>query len=320
MRRLLMLLVAIAASITTIYLPANAFANEEESTLEETAINEPKDNTWLQISPVSKRLSLNPNETVSHTFKVKNTGDKDMKVKVYSTPYSTVSGTTDLDFKSESNYTQISRWISFLDGNGASQETLTFSIGVGDERTVTYRVSVPEDVAAGGQYASIFAEAVPTEENLEGIATTTRVGMLLYARVKGETHSSAKFSNIQSNHISTSGKISVSADVENAGNIDYQATMGITVSTIFGREIYNNTVVSSILPESTKKIYAEWGGSYGIYRLRYVIKALDSTYEKSHIVLIMPIGALVIGIILLIATIVAITYLTKRKKQPLIAK
>lgn len=293
------------------FLPTTVFADNNTITMDE------HNDAWLQISPVSKRLLLiKPGEVIEETLKVINTGDREMTIEVYTTPYFISSNAPGLSFESENRYTQISRWTQFLSESGKYIDRLTFNIGPEESKDIKYKISVPKDAASGGQYASIFAEVVPGEA--QGITTTTRVGMTIYASIDGEDpRIGSVITNVKSQHLSIDGKINVTADIDNTGNIDFQSSAELKLSTIFGEELRNNTTVLTVFPESVNTISATLDSSaIGLFRLSYKIKATeDVIIEGSHLVLVASPFVVGLGIALFILMIITIIYLIKRSKQ-----
>ena len=299
--------------IASVFHSAAAFADSE-------IIPTESNDAWLQVSPVAKRLNpLNPGEITEDSFKINNLGDREITVEIYTTPYFMTSTTPDSSFESDNIYTQISRWIKFLDQSGKYLDRLSIQLGAGENKEIKYQITIPKDVASGGQYASIFAESVPDES--QGVSTSTRIGMPLYTSVKGKTRTGAKITKVEMNHISFDNKLHVAADVENTGNIDFQSSNEVTLSTIFGQELQNNTAVQTIFPDSINTVLAELNSpSIGFFKLTYKIRALDEVIEETHIVLVLPPFIIAIGLALLVLTIVVVGHhiiqKRKTKKRP----
>lgn len=253
----------------------------------------------LQISPLSKRLLLNPGDQIDGDFTIQNVGSKEFAFKLSASPYNVVGDNANLNFSQETVYTQLSRWISF------AQNSYTLSAGA--SQTVQYHIDVPSDVSGGGQYAVLFAEA-SGNGNSGGIKATSRVGMVLYARVSGETRESAEIKeySFPSSYISfNTPKLTVSAKVKNAGNTDFQAKYHLQVDPILGGEpFYTKDDISLVLPESENKNEIIWENTplLGIFNVTYTVKLPGSTTRsETKAVIIIPPWLIIIAVILFLS-------------------
>ena len=292
----------------------------------------------LQISPVSNTVSLIAGETNEYEMEVKNLGDTTLNYKIYPSPY-TVSGENSLNFSTENTFTQISRWIMVKDNDGNWVSEATFTIAGGQTKTVTYKISVPEDVPEGGQYATLFAEASnDAVQTSSGVKTVSRVGLLIYGRTTGETVRSSTIYDMAitkgirlngsadktitltdefGNEVTTTKKGSVvaSAYVANTGNTDYTAKGVFTVSTVFGRTIYTNDTMISVLPENNRLITDAYEESLplGLYRVSFDVTANDKTKSISGFLCILPLWFL--GIVILVIAFIVIWIVISAKKR-----
>ena len=268
----------------------------------------------LEISPVSTRVSLNQKEQKPGTIEVKNYGNEPLNIRVYPTPFSNADGNR--NFKNESDYTKISHWIKIKDDSGNYQDSVTFTMAPKQTKTISYKIDVPSNAPAGGQYATIFFESLDDQKNEESIKTTTRVGMLIYANIAGELIREANITNIRTNSFITSDNLKVSYTVENKGNIDFQASTTLQVSSLFGRQLYNDTELTTVFPDSSENVEFEWKDTpgFGLYNLHYKIRALDQTIEKNELILVASPFALIIIGILIVVLILAIVYRTRLNK------
>lgn len=297
-----------------------ALAEEEETPVSEDEpvgeIDAPT-TAALKVSPVSMRMALDPGQTVEKKFTVENTGADSFTYRVYATPYSHKGSNYDPDFETESTYTKLSQWITFLDEEDKETNELTYSLEPGKSHTIRYRVKVPDDVPGGGQYASLFAETLTDEPEDSGIMTISRAGIILFASISGDTRREVKISNATLNSNMFGSRIYVSADVENMGNIDLQASTNIAVYSVFGKELYNDTLISTVLPETIRTIYHEWNETplFGVFHLRYHIQALGTEVESSRYILVMPPIIMATTIVLFSGIVIVLIIYLRRKKE-----
>lgn len=274
-------------------------------------------NTGLSISPVNKTLTLEGGKTYDEdTFVVKNVGTEEASFRVYASPYSAADENYNMNFSSETNYTQISRWISFKDANGNFVNETTFTVPACSEQEIAYKVTTPDSIPNGGQYAVIFAEGINNSSD-GGIKAISRVGLLVYGRASGTTINTAEISNLSilknadESLSSKDGKkitkavIHATATVKATGNVDVNAQSTLTVKNLFGGELYKNTANNSVLPESTRKIVDVWEDTpyFGLFWVTYTVTAAGVPQEITNLVFLLPLPILV-GILVLIAIIV----------------
>lgn len=272
------------------------------------------DNTILQISPGLQRLSLKPNEITEHTITVKNLSDGESNILIYSTPFFYSDQDSSPNFETKNRFTRLCEWITLSTNESTPQKEMPITLSPKETKEITYKITVPDNAPGGGQYAGIFAEV--TGDESRGVKTSTRVGTILYANIDGDTITGSNITNTKVSNFSTSGTITVSADVENTGNIDFQSSISIKASTIFGNDLFSDTTVSTILPETTKKVSISWDShSLGLFKIDYQINALDASVSDTCIVFIIPISVIVLGFLLLTLTIIAIVYHIKKRQS-----
>lgn len=312
-------LVGIAAVATVLGIGAAVLSAPETKTYAEEASDTTKPAVWLQISPVSNRVSLSKGGKYDYSFTVSNIGSESFSYHVYAAPYSITSEDYAVSFSTETNRTQVSRWIQFYDNEGNLSDTASFKIESGETQSVSYRITVPDDIPDGGQYACIFAESDETEGSVSGsgIKTVSRVGLIVYGRADGDTVDKAEIKDIDVPTFMTSGKISATSKVENSGNTDFEAVYGLNIKSMFGRQLYEKNSSYNILPDTERKVKMEWEETpfMGIFQVHYVVRALDQMEEFTKIVVIMPIFVIVLAIILLTLIIIWIIILIRKRRE-----
>lgn len=312
-KKLLTAISALALSVTAGVGLLGTAAVAEDNNTEKPAV-------WLQISPVSSRVTLEPGkDPLEYSFTVSNIGSEEFTYKVYTAPYTVVSENYDVNFSEETTRTQISRWIEFKDSDGNWSETAKFSLKPDDKQTVEYRIVIPDDIPAGGQYAAIFAETEPSSEETSGsgIKTVSRAGLVVYGRTNGDTREEANILEYNFNTLLTSGNVNTGARVENTGNTDFEAHYSMVVKSIFGKTIYERANSYNVLPDTTRRITMEWGDTpaFGIFRATARVAALDQVEEQTKIVMIVPLFIIIIVLILLTILIVWTIILIKKRNE-----
>lgn len=308
----------------------------------------------ISISPVMETFNLKSNSTYDGVMKVTNAGAEPFDFEVYSAPYSFALNETTNDYgpnySSENNYTQIARWITVRDqaGNYVSSvegqnseeaEHPVFSAMPGETIEVAYRISTPDNIPAGGQYATLFARTMPKETEGSGINALANLGMKIFGRSEeGEAIQSAEIADIslaQTKEIDTQveengtmvskkttvDRINGYALVKNTGNLDFSARGVLTVTSIFGGDPYYQTPEGqgqiSIIPDSELPLTDEWTEtpSFGLFRAKYEVTAADETKSSEMVICLIPPFVIVLAIILLTIIIVSIILVVRRRKE-----
>ena len=304
------------------------FADEQavDANMDPNSVNQ----TNISLMPVSKVLQIASNSTYEDTVTVNNDGDEDMEVEVYAAPYSYVYSEEEdvykLGFSHENNFTQIKRWISFENSNGEWKDKITASIPAHSSTTVKYKVTTPDNIPAGGQYAVIFAHTLTAVTSANGIRTEASPGMILYGRNNdGDVKVSAAISSMSIKYgIEENGSkrdsFYASAKVKNDGNIDFSAVGKLKVDSILGGGGYETPGDKgriSVIPESELVVHDEWedSPSFGIYKVTWTVTAGEATETTETVIFVNPLLFVIITIIVLTIIIVWIIIVVRKRKE-----
>lgn len=288
--------------------------------------------TSISISPVSKILQLNTSSTYEDSLKISNNSSSPMEFEVYAAPYAYVYSEEDdtyrLGFNKESSYTQLSRWITFKNTSGAYADKATFTAEPNNSVEVTYKISTPESMPGGGQYAVIFAHTITSSANTTGIKTEASPGMVIYGRAVGETNLSSEISNLNiSQTLNVEGEektiINGTGKVKNTGNVDFMASGKLKVTGIFGQVYYETPNTStrsriSIIPEAELPVSDSWDETpfFGFFNVEWTVNANGNTSETiTKFIVIMPPVIIITAILLLTIIIVWIIIVVRKRKE-----
>jgi len=250
---------------------------------------------------------------------VRNTGNTKYRFRVHVTPY-VVSGSDNavsFDESASNSYTQISRWITFLDDNGNYVDEYIGELNPGEARTVYYRIEVPEDVPGGAQYAAIWAQALTDNNGGTSVQTTGEAGMNLRGRSIGDTRRTGEISNYDFQRFSFGGPLEAHADVKNTGNTDYEIHYEYVARTVFGKELHSDAGTIAAWPGSEYQVDVKWEDTplLGIFNVEFKVSAADANQSESHIVVIMPVFVIILLILLLTVIIIWIIIIIRKRKE-----
>lgn len=288
--------------------------------------------TSISISPVSKILQLTPNSTSTDRFTITNNSDSEMEFEVYAAPYAYTYSETDdvyrLGFSKENNYTQITRWITFKDKDGNYVEKATFKADPNGSVDIEYKISTPENIPAGGQYAVLFAHTLSGSTDASGIKTEASPGLVVYGRAEGETFVSSEISDLkisQTMMVDNNEKsiINASGKVKNTGNVDFMATGLLKVTGIFGNTYYESTGDSSksrvsVIPDTELVVSDSWDETpfFGMFNAEWTVYANGEPSETiTKFVIIMPVAIIIIVILLLTIVVIWIIMIIRKRKE-----
>ena len=289
---------------------------------------------WLQVSPVSRSLTLKPGEAYDGEFTVSNIGSEDFSVKVYASPFSVIGEQYDHDYSSSKNYNQIHRWITF--------DRPEYTLAVGESIEVTYHIQVPENVPAGSQHAVLFAESGGNNSDSGGIQAISRVGVRLSAHISGQTHEEVAITDYslptiliyffgdsqevdkeqtsaQKSTAATrirNSQVSATSKVKNSGNVDVRARYRFNITPYFGGDsVYSKDEHALIYPDSEYRHSVAWDNTprLGLFSVTYNVTAGSAKRDETRVVFVAPAWLLVIVLILL--TIFTIWIILKVKKR-----
>jgi len=270
---------------------------------------------WLQVSPTSRAITLNPGNEYDGEFTVSNIGSEDFVFKVYASPFSVIGEDYEHDYLSEKNYNQIHRWITVAESE--------FSLPVGESQIVKYHVSVPENAPGGSQHAVLFAESSGNNapsSNSSGIKAVSRVGMRLKANISGETQEDTEIIDysVPALYVSFYGsQVTATSKIKNTGNIDAEAKYSFIINPFFGGDsVFSDDKTSLIYPESEYRHNVVWENTplLGLFNVTYSVTVGDIVRDDKRVVLVMPAWLLVIILVLLTFLIIWITLTVKKRR------
>lgn len=273
----------------------------------------------LSVSPATTSVSLKPGASVDYTLVVTNDRAEDLQITAYVAPYSIQNEDYDVDFDKETNRTQLSRWIEFVNEDGSTTKNYKATIPAATKSYVNYRVTIPEDIPDGGQYASIFIQTGDSDKPLEssGISTVSRVGVIIYGRGLGATDERAEVTELDVPSFMTNGPVKASALITNNGNTDIEVEYSFTVNSIIGAELYHSESKDPVLPDASRRIKSSWENTQpmGIFRVTYKVSTLGNDYEVSKLIIILPVYMIVVAFFVLTLLVIWIIILIRKRRE-----
>ena len=284
--------------------------------------------TSISLMPVSKILQISSASVYEDTMTVSNDGDNPMKIEVYAAPYSYVYSENEdaykLGFNSDNNFTQIARWISFKDDSGNWVKKANFDIAPKSSAEINYRISTPDNIPGGGQYAVIFAHTLNGSVGASGIRTEASPGMVVYGRSsEGEVVVNPVISDLKIESETTKDtrqSFQATAKVKNDGNVDFNAVGVLKIQGLFGDTVYETPQSSgriSVIPEAELVVSDAWTDLpfFGIYRATWTVTVGESSETVEKVLFINFVWVLILSIILLTIVVIWSIIRVRRRKE-----
>lgn len=247
----------------------------------------------IAVSPGAQDIFLLPSTTYEGEFSILNpfTDDGSIRYTVKVAPFTVEDEHFTLDFEDKTDASQIVDWITLETSEGVLEGHA--------ETVIRYKITVPEDAPAGGQYAAFLvrsepAEAsTPTQENVS-IRSTSQVAMLLYSTVAGETRTSGEVLDNSVNMFYLGTPIKVSSLLKNTGNVHIPVAYTLKIFPLFsGEEVFTNEenpARSTLIPNTSLYSEKTWEETplLGVYRVVQEISFAGETDVRETISLVCP--------------------------------
>lgn len=267
------------------------------------------DDIVMSVSPASQELELQPGQKYQGKINVSNSGRTSFQVKVSTKPFYVKDETYDPVFSTDSAYTKLHNWIKLSEKS--------FTINPEEKHVLEFEITVPNDVAPGGQYAAIMFLSENEDATPATIKTSGRIATILYGHVNGgEARMSGELVDHKLPSLWRNSGISISQTVTNNGNIDFRVQQTMTIKEFFSnREVVNPSTTTSdgdtigtsnvmVLPGTSRMSVLSWPDApkLGLFQVTQNIDFLDQNYTFEQIVFICPIWviAIIIGVIFFI--------------------
>ena len=279
---------------------------------------------FFTVTPMSQRLSLEAGKTAEGSITVINPNDSvsDLKYKAYVAPYGVVGDGYEADLTTDSKFNMIKDWITIENPTGTIEPNKTSEI--------KFKIKVPGDAPAGGQYAAIIItrdDDMKATDNGVAVKDVFEMASLIYADVDGETVHKGEILSNEIPGFVASAPIVLSAQISNDGNIHENATVIIKATNFFNGDVIvegdtdEHYYSEIIMPETTRYITREISEGLpllGAVKVEQTIYYRGSSSKEEKTVIICPIWFLLLvlaSIVMIIATIVMIVRKHRKKAK-----
>lgn len=276
----------------------------------------------FSIYPVSQTINLEAGKTYEDTIKISNSdqSDIDLNYKLSVLPFGVIGEEYEVDLMTETERTQITNWIKFDKDNGA--------LPPGETIEVPYKVVVPENVPAGGQYATIMVSAEKTTESDEASLTNNVYDLtdVLYANVEGETVRKGEIlSNKLPKFVFRKEAAVSEASLRNGGNTHEFAKVSVKASKLnfeWGMGIYFDEERGElressevVMPETDKLVSRRIEGlpTVGLAKVTQTVTYLGRLSEEEETLILCPLWLAVLGSLVILTALTCLIRAIVRK-------
>jgi hypothetical protein len=225
----------------------------------------------ISASPYSQEISLTPGQHYSGSVDISNPGNTEYNFISSATPYSVMGEDYEQQFTARPDLVDASKWFTF--------PTTKFHLKPDQHVEVQFNIHVPPDIAGGGYYATVFAQADALPG--PGVHGQKRVGMVLYMTVAGAIHREGSVASFSVPFIQTEPPLHTQLRLADTGNVHYDSTETVQVQDLFGNVKAQLEDQHVIMPKSVRRIDIDWAKSpsFGLYHVTGTAKFLDRTEQ-----------------------------------------
>ena len=282
------------------------------ATLGSWKVNAEEVKNSLTVSPPHQSIVLVPGETYQGSIKVSSraSSDRETRYEVLVGSFSEHGGEGakddygTVDYITESSYNQMMDWIELDETEGVVHPNET--------NVVPFKIHVPKDAPAGGQYASLIVrDSTPNYSEGEGVAVQNVMQILsiIYAEVAGDTRDEGEVIENAMPSFLLNSPLEATSMVRNNGNVHTMAEYTLQVWPLIGDEEYctneENTNKLLVMPETERyNVQSCELPAVGIFRAKQVVKIFGEESVVERTIVICPIWLLSLILLAIIAIII----------------
>jgi hypothetical protein len=214
-------------------------------------------NAGIGLKPANITENMEPGEVRQFTVLVENVSGQDQNYYLFKRD---ISGVRDggvpvfADDKMDTGGFAMSDWIQL--------ESDRLEVKSGEERPMSFILSVPENASPCDHFGGIFVSAEPPELKDSGAAIGYQVANIISVRVAGECVEKAQIRQFSTdNYLYGSSNVEFNLKFENSGNTLLRPTRPLTITNMFGKEVANETFnaeQAGVFPGVTREFEFTW--------------------------------------------------------------
>lgn len=271
------------------------------------------------VTPMSHSVTLDAGDTYEGEIIVANPANaaQDFNYKVEASSYGVVGDDYVADLLTETERTQIAKWITIDNPTGVLKPNESVKIH--------YTVNVPENAPSGGQYAAILVSSDLDVKGSDSVSVNNvfEMASILYAKINGEMIHEGEIIGVSVPGFVTTTPITVSTTLRNDGNIHETARISLEVRSYFSADnIYpkvgeDGTLDEIIMPGTTRHVERDIDGisPLGIYDVLQTVNYMGKTDTIHQVVIACPIWFMALVFVTLVAIVTTIVVSVKKHRK-----
>ncbi len=232
----------VTVALSLFLIPASTFAQNDAG---------------IGLKPANIAEKMDPGEVRQFTVLVSNVSGQDQNYYLYKR---NISGVRDggvpifSDNDGDTGGFALSDWIQL--------ESDRLEIKAGEEKPVSFILSVPTTASPCDHFGGIFVSAEPPEIKESGAAIGYQVANIVSIRVAGECIEQAQIRQFSTdNYIYGKSEVNFNLKFENTGNTLLRPRGPLTITNMFGKEVANitfNEDQAGVFPGDTREFNFSW--------------------------------------------------------------
>lgn len=210
----------------------------------------------VSVSPVTFELTANRGEVFTNQLKISNVGTEPLAIAMEAEDFTTVGEGGEVVVKpAEDTSFSLAKWFTM--------EPKNFALAPGEEKIVTFTISVPLDAEPGGHYATIMAAAQGAIVNTTGVAFVQKTGSLILLSVAGEVKEQMVVNYLGAPFLNEYGPIPFKIRFENLGSIHVKPKGFVSITDSFDKKLVDIPFSQhNIFPGKARVVETSWDTKY----------------------------------------------------------
>lgn len=276
------------------------------------------------VTPMTQKVSLDAGDTYEGDIVVANPANAtaDFKYKVEISGYGVINnektGDYGIDFLTDSERVQIAKWITIDKPSGTLKPN--------ESTKIHYKVVVPEEAPAGGQYAAFLISSDNDNVATEGVAVNNvfEMASILYAQISGDLIHDGKILETSVPGFVTNTPIATTASFKNQGNIHETARITLQVKNFITSEVIypkpgeNDTIEEVVMPDTERYVSVrniDGISPLGIYKVDQTVSYMGNSEVTHKVVIACPLWFMALVLLTIAAIVATITVSVKKQRR-----
>ena len=213
--------------------------------------------------------TVTPGQTVEDAVTVTNNADTAQTIAVYATDSVVSSGGAFACAQLADTPTDVGKWMTL--------SRTSLELAAHSTETVAFTMTVPADAEPGEHNGCIALQEQTTDSTQAGISLSFRTAIRVAILIPGDIRKTIEASGLRVDE--TDSRIIVTPVIQNTGNVSADATTTVSLMSVFGFAVANQSSIYPVLSKQTTEVNGEfekpfWGG---VYFATYAV-----SYDKSN--------------------------------------